>query len=176
MFEGKSEEPDEAPDDATRAADSDAPCDGPDEADPPARDPRREGWARFGMLPDADNQVDAERWETPKYQGLEWGLDAAFAAHLRQLLDAEPGAILAAAAEDALAEGGVLDLSHDGVVALAAAAQRLLGWAMSIQCKAAAELARRTAETVEGTEGAVAELALAAGVSQYVMWTRGPRT
>jgi hypothetical protein len=77
-------------------------------------------------------------------------------------LDAEPGAILAAAAEDALAEGGVLDLSHDAVVALAAAAQRLLGWAMSVQCRAAAELARRTAETVEGTEGAVAELALGA--------------
>ena len=136
------------------------------EGDAPRRDPRRDAWSGFGMSPDADDREPGERFGTPNYAGLEWGLDVAFAQHLRELLNADPGAVLASAAEDAVSAGGVLDLSHDGVVALAAAAQRLLGWAMSVHCEASAELVRRMDRTVEGSEGAVAEIALASGISE----------
>ncbi len=89
-----------------------------------------------------------------------------------ELLDREPGGVLAAAVEDLTADGRVVDLGDPAVIAVAVAAQRLLGWAMGVQLRAVAELARRWEATPLGERAAIAELALACGVSEYAMAQR----
>ena len=90
----------------------------------------------------------------------------------RRLLDGPPGGVLAAAVQDLTADGGVADVDDDTVVAVAAAAQRVLGWAMGAQLVAVAELGRRWQASPLGERAAVAELALACGVSEYAMGQR----
>jgi hypothetical protein len=85
----------------------------------------------------------------------------------RQLLTGDPGGVLAAAVEDCTTGGRIADLDDDAVVEVAVAAQRLIGWAMGAQLQAVAELGRRWAATPLGERAAVAELALACGVSEY---------
>jgi len=99
-------------------------------------------------------------------------VDSLLASHLAGLLAAEPGGVLAAALQDATSDGRVADLSDDSVISAAVAAQRLLGWAMGAQLIAFAELCRRWEASPLGERSAVAEVALACGLSEYAAWQR----
>lgn len=134
--------------------------------------------------------------ETRVLSGWEEGLlddptDPAFTRTVAGLLDGPPGGVLASAMETCLdhpaGSGGLGDLDDDALVELAAAAQRLTAWAVSVQVRAVGELAARWSDPLTNNEkqidvrthrgdlghrAAVAEIALAAGMSQYAVEQR----
>ena len=130
----------------------------------PAQAPPVDDWAAAGDWAAVDDWAADDR--CPR------GVDELLAAHLAGLLTAEPGGVLAAAVQDATSDGNVADLSDDAVISAVVAAQRLLGWAMGAQLIAVAELCRRWEASPLGERSAVAELALASGLSEYAAWQR----
>ncbi len=129
-------------------------------------------------LPEQPPPVDS--WGRDGWGGDGWGgdggpddrVDVLLASHLTGLLATEPGGLLAAAVQDVTCDGRLADLSDDAVISAAVAAQRLLGWAMGAQLTAVAELCRRWEALPLGERTAVAELALACGLSEYAAWQR----
>ncbi|NLT57091.1 MAG: DUF222 domain-containing protein [Actinomycetales bacterium] len=81
-------------------------------------------------------------FESTGVSGSVDALESSLRAHLRELLTASAGGVLAAAVEDLLAEN-LTELDDDGVLDLVAAGQRMASWAMAAQLRAAAELLDR---------------------------------
>ncbi len=132
-----------------------------------AADPCGDTWWH---VPDQAPPIEAGDGRPADWEDEGWL--AAIGPSIPQRLGSDPGGVLAAAVEDATADGAVADLADTAVVEVAVAAQRLLGWAMGAQLQAVAELARRSEATPLGERAAVEELALACGVSGYTMYRR----
>ena len=109
---------------------------------------------------------------TDQESGMAWPAPAAGSRWWRDLLDTDPGGLLAGAVEALTGDGAIADQDDDTVVAAAVGAQRVLSWAMGAQLIAVAELARRWQASPLGERAAVAELALACAVSEYAMGQR----